>query len=42
MSNRLRASSVGAARALVEAGTERFRPTILTLANDFCRPAALC
>ncbi len=33
--NRLRANGTGAARALVEAGTERFRPIILTSLTTF-------
>ena len=33
--NRLRAKGIGAARALVEAGTERFRPIILTSLTTF-------
>ncbi len=33
--NRLRANGVGGARALVEAGTERFRPIILTSLTTF-------
>ncbi len=33
--NRLRANGVGAARALIEAGTERFRPIILTSLTTF-------